>query len=231
MTTPGSDGDALAAALIQLAAHAERIGGLDARETSHHQQLTAGLQDLAAQTTAVSARISEINAALARQSAILDSLDGLATQVAAIATQVATLALGDSTDPATGWYQPVPPPRWWKLTGNDREAALDRLRAWVEHIYRPSYGKLAALLPACWEHHPACLYTLDWLSELWSLLYLTPERDSRTLAAQAEWHTRLLPAAADQMASEARGCQHAFRQGHSPSPGTPATVNSALPGQ
>jgi hypothetical protein len=219
----------LAAALIQLAAHAERIGGLDAREATHHQHQTAGLENLTVQMTAVSARLSEINAALARQSAILDSLDGLATQVAAIATQVATLALGDSHDLTVGWYQPVPAPRWWKLTGSDRETAIDRLRAWVEHIYRPSYGKLAALLPACWEHHPACLFTLDWLSELWSLLYLTPERDSRTLAAQAEWHTRLLPAAADQMASEARGCQHTFRRGHPPSPGTPATVNGAGP--
>jgi len=229
MTTPGSDGDALAAALIQLAAHAERIGGLDAREATHHQHHTAGLENLTAQMTAVSIRISEINAVLARQSAILDSLDGLATQVAAIATQVAILALGDSNDPATGWYQPVPAPRWWKLTGDDRETAIGRLRAWVEHIYRPSYGKLAALLPACWEHHPACLFTLDWLSELWSLLYLGPERDGRTLAAQAEWHTRLLPAAADQMASEARGCQHAFRRGHPSPPGTPATVNGARP--
>jgi hypothetical protein len=229
MATPSSDTDALAAALIQLSAHAERLGGLDARETSHHQQLTVSLENLGTQLTAVSTRISEIDTTLARQSAIVDSLDGLATQVAAIATQVAALAVDDRGDGGAGWYQPVPSPRWWKLTGEEREAALDRLRAWVEQIYRPGYGKLAALLPPCWEHHPACLFTLDWLSELWSVLYLSPERDGRTLAAQAEWHTRLLPAAADQMASEARGCQHASRWGHPPSPGAPATVNGTRP--
>jgi hypothetical protein len=211
MTTPGGDGDVLAVAVIQLAAHAERLGALDARETTHHQHQATGLANLAAQLTAASTQITEMSATQARHSAILDSLDGLATQVAAIATQVAALAVGDAGPGDPPWYQPVPSPRWWKLTGAERDAAIDRLRAWVDQIYRPCYGKLAALLPACWEHHPACLFTLDWLSELWSLLYLTPERDSRTLAAQAEWHTRLLPAAADQMDSEARGCQHASR--------------------
>ena len=42
-------------------------------------------------------------------------------------------------------------------------------RAWVEQIYRPGYGQIAATLPACWEQHTLCLYTLDWLSELWSV--------------------------------------------------------------
>ena len=73
-------------------------------------------------------------------------------------------------------YQPVPAPRWWKLDGTEREDALARLRAWVEQIYRPGYGHLAAALGPCWDQHPLCLYGLDWLMELWSLLYLTPER-------------------------------------------------------
>ena len=220
MAAPGSDGDALVAALIQIAAHAERIGSLDARETTNYQHITAGLQNLATEMTAVSARIGELGTTQARHSAILASLDGLSTQVATLAAQVAILAASEGGDADSG-YQPVLPPRWWRLAGNERETALDRLRAWVEQIYRPSYGKLATLLPPCWEHHPACLYTLDWLSELWSVLYLGLERDGRTLAAQAEWHIRLLPAAADQMASEARGCQHASRRSHPPSSGIP----------
>jgi hypothetical protein len=84
-----------------------------------------------------------------------------------------------------------------------------RLRAWVEQIYRPGYGQIAATLPSCWEQHTLCLYTLDWLSELWSFLYLDPERTAASLAAQAEWQTRLLPAAAEQMAFDATGCPHA----------------------
>ena len=166
MPPPGRDGHALPPILTQLSAHAERIGGLDAREATHHQHHTAGLQNLPPQMTAVSPRISEINAALARQSAILDSLDGLATQVAAIATQVATLALDDRSGADSGRYQPVPSPRWWKLNGTEQDAAADRLRGWSEPIYRPSYGRLADLLPPYWEYHPACLFTPALLTEL-----------------------------------------------------------------
>lgn len=135
------------------------------------------------------------------------SLDGLDTQVASLTAHLTQLAEEDDEGNGKS-HRPVPPPRWWRLTGHERDDALDRLRAWVEQIYRPGYGRLAATLPPCWEQHPTCLYTLDWLSELWSVLYLTAQRDARTLAAQAEWHTRLLPAAADHMATEATGCRH-----------------------
>lgn len=43
------DEDALAAALIQLAAHAERITGLDDREASHFQDTAAKLRQLSEQ--------------------------------------------------------------------------------------------------------------------------------------------------------------------------------------
>jgi len=70
------------------------------------------------------------------------------------------------------------------------------------------YGHLAARLPACWAEHPVCLLTLDWLSELWQALYLRPSRGTGVLASQAEWQTRLLPAAAEQMHAEVIGCSH-----------------------
>src|ERR1022692_2063269 len=207
--TADTGGDALAAALIQISGHAERIGGLDARETAHHQETTARLRETAAEAASVRTRIDAIGATIARHAAIVDALDGLDDQVAAIARRLTELAgTGDDDQYDPSYYQPVPPPRWWKLAGAEHDAALDRLRAWVEHIYRPGYGKMAATLPPCWEHHPLCLYMLDWLSELWSVLYLRPDRTGGTLAAQAEWQTRLLPAAAEQMAYEATGCQH-----------------------
>jgi hypothetical protein len=129
--------------------------------------------------------------------------------VGALSARLAALAGGDEQDyGSAGRHQPVPSPHWWQITGPERETALGRLRAWVSHINRPSYGQLAALLPPCWEEHPLCLYALDWLSELWSVLYLTAERTPEILAAHAERQTRLLPGAADQMAVEADGCQH-----------------------
>ena len=44
--------------------------------------------------------------------------------------------------------------------------------------------------------------------ELWSLLYLAPDRTTATVASQAEWQTRLLPALAEQMYLETTRCQH-----------------------
>jgi hypothetical protein len=208
MTTSDVAGDGLAAALIQICAHAERIASLDAREAAHFDDIATRLRFLADEIAAISGQASGMDTALSRQNAILASLDGLDTQVADLATHLAGLADDREDDTDDGRYQPVPPPRWWKLPESEREAALDRLRAWVDQVYRPGYGQLAAILPACWERHPACLYTLDWLSELWSLLYLSPVRDGPILAAQAEWHTRLLPAAADQMATETASCSH-----------------------
>jgi hypothetical protein len=226
-------GDGLAAALIQISGHAERIAGLDAREAGHYQQIAERLRELATETASASTRIDGIGGTLTRQAAIIDALDGLDGQVAALARQLADLAADDKAgEQDAASYRPVPAPRWWKLTAAERDAVLDRLRAWVDQVYRPSYGKLAAALPPCWEHHPLCLYVLDWLSELWSILYLGGRRTSGTLAAQAEWQTRLLPAAAGQMAREAAGCPHTsaatWRQppGHAPAPGNGARPSS-----
>src|ERR1022692_1134754 len=229
--TAEASGDGLAAALIQISAHAERISGLDTREAGHYQQIAARLRELAAEAASASTRIDGIGGTLARQAAIIDALDGLDGQVAALARHLAELAADGYEDDETAGasYRPVPPPRWWKLTAAEREAALDRLRAWVEQIYRPGYGQLAATLPSCWENHPLCLYILDWLSELWSVLYLAPRRTGGTLAAQGEWQTRLLPAAAEQMARETTSCPHAAgarRQPPRPTP-HPRTVHGA----
>lgn len=168
--------DGLAAALIQIAAHAEQIGGLDARETSHHQDTTTRLRALTDEASAARARMDAIHDTLSRQAVILDGLDGLDRDVAALAHQLTLLAgtSEDDDDSASDRYQPVLPPPWWKVNDLERQLAVDRLRAWVSHVYQPGYGRLAAMLPACWEQHPLCLYVLDWLSELWSVLYLSP---------------------------------------------------------
>ena len=61
----------------------------------------------------------------------------------------------------------------------DRQEPVARLRAWVEQVYRPGYGHLAATLGPCWPAHDLCLYALDIASDLWSVLYLQPDRDPR----------------------------------------------------
>jgi hypothetical protein len=183
MPGPDDTDEVLSATLIQIAGHAERISNLDTREDAHYR-------DISARLATTLARLDRTEDALASVTAPLIDQDA-----------------HDHDDQGTR-YEPIPAARWWRLTGADREAAISRLRAWVEQIYQPGYGRLAVTLPPCWEQHTPCLYVLDWLSELWSVLYLAPQRDNRTIAAQAEWHTRLLPAAAEQMAFEATGCHH-----------------------
>jgi hypothetical protein len=129
-------------------------------------------------------------------------------QVAALASQLSQLASADDRDEGGDVNQPEPVPQWWKLEGTERDKALNRLRAWVEQVYRPGYGHLAATLAPCWDQHLFCLYSLDWLMELWSALYLTEERKTSTLASQAEWQIRVLPALAEQLHRETANCEH-----------------------
>ena len=145
--------------------------------------------------------------------AALVQLSEHAGRIADLETRLDDLGPVDGGGPAG--YQPQPAPRLWSTDEPDRDAAIPRLRAWVEQVYRPGYGHLAAALASCWHQHQLCLYTLDWLSELWSVLYLQPSRTAGTLAGQAEWQTRLLAAAADQMARETRRCAHAGHLGTS----------------
>jgi hypothetical protein len=107
-----------------------------------------------------------------------------------------------------GGYQPGEPPPWWKLPASARQEPIARIRAWVEQVYQPGYGHLAATLGPCWPAHDLCLYTLDILSTLWSLLYLQPARDPGTLSAQAEYQARILPALAAQLHHETTRCGH-----------------------
>jgi len=102
-----------------------------------------------------------------------------------------------------------PVPKWWKLSAEQRHEPLSRLRAWVEQVYRPGYGHLAVTLGPCWEAHDLCLYGLDILAELWSVLYLQDQRSAELLSAQAEYQARILPALSAQFMTETKGYDHA----------------------
>ena len=69
-------------------------------------------------------------------------------------------------------------------------------------------GHLAAGLGPCWPAHDLCLYGLDIASELWSMLYLQPDRSPALVSAQAEYQARILPALADQLRIETHTCSH-----------------------
>jgi hypothetical protein len=216
--------------MLQITQHAERLALLDQREATHFRETASRLADLARTLAETSDRVGASQNTAARQAALLDTLDGLDQQVGALADRLTAITAAKSNDTSGEEYQPVPAPRWWKLEGTEREEALTRLRAWVEQIYRPGYGHLAAALGLCWDQHPLCLYGLDWLMELWSVLYLTPERQPSALASQAEWQTRLLPALAEQLYLETTRCEHAQQTANRRPSGVGTARNGERPG-
>jgi hypothetical protein len=141
-----------------------------------------------------------------------------ASHFAAVTSQLTDLA-DAITQPAddADRYQPDQAPPWWMLTAADRAEPIARLRAWVEQVYRPGYGHLAATLAPCWEVHDLCLYALDIAAALWAVLYLQPDRTPGLVSAQAEYQARILPALAAQLAAETTRCGH---------PRTPVPVRS-----
>ena len=177
--------DPITAIIDQLAAHAEQLTRLDTRHADHHAAVSARLAELTGQAAALGHVVEEHAAALTR------------------------LTAPSQTGPDGDGYCPEPAPAWWKLTAEGRPEPIARLRAWVEQVYRPGYGHLAVGLGPCWPSHDLCLYGLDIAAELWSVLYLQPERSPALVSAQAEYQARILPALAGQLRLETTHCGHA----------------------
>jgi len=199
--------DPITAALQELAAHHEQLTQLDARETSHFATLTERLTELTDLITGLGRTLED-------DATVLDRFEALDRQVTDLAAQLA---------PGIGGYHPDPAPAWWKLPAAERHEPITRLRAWVEQVYRPGYGHLAATIGPCWPSHDLCLYGLDILSGLWSVLYLQPERTARLLSAQAEYQARILTALAAQLMTETSTCGHP--RGCGPAPGQPRSTS------
>jgi hypothetical protein len=195
MTPP----DPVTAALDQLATHREHIQQLDEREAGHFAAMSERLTKIADLLTAIGGTVKDHTGALMR-------LEDLDRHVADLAAQ---LADNGQIEGDPNGYRPGPAPKWWKLTSQARQEPIARLRAWVEQVYWPGYGQLAATLGPCWEAHDLCLYGIDILAELWSVLYLQDTRTPSLLSAQAEYQTRILPALAEQLMTETSRCSHA----------------------
>jgi hypothetical protein len=179
--------DPITSILDQLAAYREQLTRLDTREAGHHAALGSQLDEL-----------TELAASIGRT---------LRDYAADLARLTGTSQAGTEPDS----YRPDPAPLWWQLPADGRAEPVARLRAWVERVYRPGYGHLAAALGPCWDQHDLCLYGLDIMSELWSVLYLQPVRSPALVSAQAEYQARILPALADQLRIETNRCGHPRR--------------------
>ena len=200
--------DGLTAVLLELDALTGRLSKVADQQEGDARQIHDRLAALAA-------ALEQTRTAVDGHSEALAALDGLGERVTDPATRRDKADPAGTSDGAAG-YRPSASPRFWKPDDPALGEAAGKLRAWVEQVYRPGYGHLAAGLGECWDRHPLCLYVLDWLSELWSVLYLAPRRTQATLAGQAEWHARLLPAAADLLARETRSCSRHSGRGRTP---------------
>jgi hypothetical protein len=124
------------------------------------------------------------------------TIDALQEQMAALLAEGA---------PERG-YKPVPSPRWHELSQQEYEEEVARLRAWVDEVFRPLYGHVAAGLHDCWPRHPLTLMLLDYLAETWKVLHLRRSRSAQILGTQLEFQLRYLPAAAEMLAEDMRQC-------------------------
>jgi hypothetical protein len=188
--------------MLALADLAGKFGALDEREAGHFKTVGDQLVTLGQQ-------VSGLRGTLGDQAEILASLDGVADAVADLTFRLNQIAPGDEGEgEESDRYEPVETIQWWALSAEDREAAIKPIRAWVDKVYRPTYGYLAAMLPDCWESHDYILTSLDWLMEVWGIFYRDSERTRSQLSGQAEFQTRYLPQAAELMAKEAKSCNH-----------------------
>jgi hypothetical protein len=188
------------------------------------QNVVLQLTETADKLAALERLVSQLGAGIRQQAGQAARLQALEEAMAALTAKVAEV-LPDEQGTARV-YAPRPAPRWWNLSGTERQAEIGRLRGFVEHVYRPGFGHLAARLRPCWESHDLCLYCLDIAAELHAILYLQSRRTASLLNGQVEYATRVLPALADLMSVETRsGCQH-----HPPTAnGMPVPVRGGQP--
>jgi len=188
------------------------------------QNVVLQLAETAEKLAGLERLVTDLGADIRQQAERTARLQVLEEALAALTVRVAEVLPDEQGSPRV--YAPRPVPRWWNLTGQAREAEVGRLRGFVEQVYRPGFGHLAARLRPCWESHDLCLYCLDIAAELHAVLYLQSRRTVSLLNGQAEYATRVLPALADLMSTETRsGCQH-----HAPAAnGRPLPVGGGQP--
>lgn len=154
-------------------------------------------------------RLEALEVRVRDQAEILTAMEEVGGQVSLLAGQLADVQVKLTAQEATEQpgYNPFPSIRWWALTREEREASKHKIRGFYTEILGPMYGHLGGM-PPCWESHQLVWTIGDWLTELWSYLYLSPRRPPAMLSGQAELTIRILPAVADLIRRECKNCDH-----------------------
>ncbi len=187
-------------------------------------KLVLQLTETAEKLAGLERLVAELGTDIRKQAERTARLQAVEEALTSLTVRVSEVLPDDQGSPRV--YAPRPAPRWWNLSGQARDAEIGRLRGFVEHVYRPGFGHLAARLRPCWESHDLCLYCLDIAAELHAVLSLQSRRTVPLLNGQAEYATRVLPALADLMSVETRsGCEHHLPAANS----TPLAVRGGRP--
>lgn len=209
MTTPLPDDASL---LLLVAEQAEKIARLEARldhnETDFGQRLSNAFKIIQGQRSAIQA-LDGTN----------EHFDDLERKIAELAARPAPDAEED-----TGEYEPQPTARWWdpefsrrgitdtgEETPSEADERIEEIQDWLDKVFRPGYQQFSHIentIPPCWPQHPLMLYLLDMIMEIWKALYLTQSRDTRLLASQAQFQSKILPDLRLQFAEAKSACTH-----------------------
>jgi len=172
------------------------------------------LAELGEALAAVDGRLGElaivvrgVRGTQAAQGELLEGLARIRADLASLARRFNAVFPPERND-GSEFYDPPPSVRPWELDDAGRAQVINYLAGWVDNVYRPAFGHIAARLPPCWNEHWLCITVLDVLSELHKVLWMQPVRLAGTLSGQAEFLTRLAPALAELMAAERKGCEH-----------------------
>lgn len=217
MAANGQQPDQLMEAVLKLTGLASQVERVEQSTRQRFDELAAACAEALAQVTAarqeagnLAGRADGIERKLAELGALLSQMSSRITEMNDPGGPGGGQKKGNSDGEASYEVNQAPP--WWQQDNEQTIATAERLRDWVNEVYRPGFGHLGKMLGDCWDRHPLCIAYLDTLHEAWCLLYI-PTRDTKMVFAQLDWLTRPLLQSAEVMATETRPClQHGHRE-------------------
>jgi hypothetical protein len=157
--------------------------------------------------------------------AVLAQLAEQGSAITALQGQLADLQLkvGLDEDKRERGRMPRPTPQWHRLTEQEREAELSKLRGFLRE-FGPLYGHLLKL-GKCWQQHPLAVIAIEIACELHLLLFTGDRRPPSILSGQAEALIRVIPGLLQLADRETRTCDK-----HRAAVPIPATTNGRAGG-
>ncbi|PXY16491.1 hypothetical protein BAY59_38425 (plasmid) [Prauserella coralliicola] len=154
----------------------------------------AMLSDLIGRVTRAEDRLTDVSSDLseiaAGQADLGRLIEGLGRHLSAVQVTLDQLT-GDDAEADDDGTTVVD---WSRLTRAEAEREWSRLYDWLSGWLVPTYGITIRQLLPCWPHHAAVREELSWLRTCWMQVYRRPGASG---SAAAEWHTRWLQGALD----------------------------------